>query len=91
MRGGEGGWRGGARDKRKGVNTRGMVHIFRIPRADETANVLRQNDTRASLGGGGKCLREICKISWDGKGKRRAASLNEGEAEKAREVPNADL
>lgn len=56
MRGGEGGWRGGARDKRKGVNTRGMVHIFRIPRADETAKVLRQNDTRASRGGGKKKL-----------------------------------
>lgn len=38
-----------------------------------------------------KSFSEICKICWDGKGKRRAASLNEGEAEKAREVPNADL
>lgn len=64
---------------------------FSDPRADETAEVLRQNDTRASRGGGEKCLREICKISWDGKGKRRAASLSEREAEKAREVPNADL
>lgn len=39
----------------------------------------------------GESLREICKISWDGKGKRRASWLNEAEAEKAREVPNADL
>lgn len=78
--------------------TRGRASIhrngayFSDPRADEMAKVLRQNDTRASRGGGKKkSLREICKISWDGKGKRRAASLNEGEAEKAREVPNADL
>lgn len=79
------------RETRGRASIHGEWCIFRIPRADETAKVLRQNDTRASRGGGKKSLREICKISWDGKGKRRAASLNEGEAEKAREVPNADL